>query len=205
MERRTFETSKFEIRAKDDGAKTIGGYAVVFDRLSVMMYGFRERIKPGAFANSMGDDIRALWQHDTAQVLGRTRAGSLRVWEDETGVGFEVDVPDTQTGRDAVTLIERGDVDQMSFGFSVLPEGDDWIEDDDGQLVREVRNAKLYEVSPVTFPAYPDSTAEIVRSAPEWVRRALEPGANDTQQVDKARARMTLLRRETDLLRLRGA
>jgi HK97 family phage prohead protease len=204
MERRTFDTNKMEIRAKDDGSQTIGGYAVVFDRLSVLMYGFRERIKPGAFESSMGDDIRALWQHDTAQVLGRTKAGSLRIWEDETGVGFEVDPPDTQTGRDAVTLIGRGDVDQMSFGFSVLPDGDEWIEEEDGQLVREVRHAKLYEVSPVTFPAYPDSTAEIVRSAPEWVQRALTQGANDSSNVDEARARLALRRKEIELLELGG-
>lgn len=174
IEHRCFEMAGVEIRG--DREPVIGGYAAVFERKSVMLYGFREKILPGAFLDSLQDDVRALWQHDTSQVLGRTRAGTLRLWEDDTGLGFEVEPPDTQVGRDAVTLIKRGDVDQMSFGFTVPVQGDEWSEDEDGIPLRIIKRAKLIEVSPVTFPAYPDTSANVMRDAPEWVQRALTHG-----------------------------
>lgn len=180
VEHRSYGMANVEVRAGEK--PTIGGYAAVFERKSVMLYGFREKIAPGAFRDSLQDDIRALWQHDTAQVLGRTRAGTLRLWEDERGLGFEVDPPDTQTGRDALTLIARGDVDQMSFGFNVPINGDAWTEDEDGIPLRTIKRAKLIEVSPVTFPAYPDTSASIMREAPEWVQRALTQGVDHTGQ-----------------------
>ena len=187
IEHRSYAMSNVEVRKGE--YPTIGGYAAVFERKSVMLYGFREKIMAGAFQDSLRDDIRALWQHDTSQVLGRTRSGSLRLWEDDTGLGFELDPPDTQTGRDAVTLIIRGDVDQMSFGFNVPVNGDDWSEDEDGIPLRIIKRAKLVEVSPVTFPAYPDTSAGIMRSAPEWVQRALAPdGENIDRRLNTERA-----------------
>ena len=192
--------SKMEVRQDGDDI-IVDGYAAVFNRLSTMMYGFREKIAPGAFADSMQDDIRALWQHDSAQVLGRTRAGTLDLWEDDRGLGFNLKLPDTSVGRDAATLIDRGDIDQMSFGFSVLPDGDEWTEDDGGTLIRTLRNVKLIEISPVTFPAYTDTSIDIVRSAPDWVQRALTHGANHTT-VEHSRARLRLLRKRMELLDL---
>jgi len=205
MERRTFETDNIEIRQADNGGKYISGYAVVYNVRSNPLGGFREMFLPGSFRDSLGGDIRALWQHKTDKPLGRTSAGTLQLREDDKGVWFELLLPNNSVGRDAEESIRRRDVDQMSFGFRVPKGGDDWI-DEIGELpLRMVRTSQLFEVSPVTFPAYEETSVEIVRSAPEWVQRALDPGANDTQQIDTARARMTLLRRETDLLRLRGA
>ncbi len=151
---------------QSDGKRTIGGYAAVFNTLSVVLWGFREELAPGAFAGSLSNDVRALWNHDPAQVLGRTTNGTLRLEEDNTGLAFEVELPDTQVARDAWTLIERGDVNQMSFGFRSLPDGDEWRIDADGQYIRRVTKLDLAEVSPVTFPAYPDTS--VGARAAEW-------------------------------------
>ncbi len=193
MERRLIVT---ELRAvAGDGQLSIGGYAAVFNRLSVVLWGFREEIAPGAFAASLQNDIRALWNHDMAQVLGRTTNQTLRLSEDGTGLAFELDLPDTQMGRDAHTLIARGDVSQMSFGFRLLPDGEEWRIDDAGQYIRRLTNIDLMEISPVTFPAYPDTSVD-ARSLwgdsvqiPDAVRRAAHGASIDSMAV-AARARL---------------
>lgn len=152
-----------EIRARDaklsvEDAK-LQGYAVLYNTSSVDLGGWRERFAPGAFTDSLRDypDIFALWQHNTDQVLGRTAAGTLTINEDQNGIAFTIEPPDTQAGRDAVALIKRGDVSQMSFAFSVNENGSKW-EKIDGVWVRTVLSARLYEVSPVTWPAYPQTS-----------------------------------------------
>lgn len=142
------------------------GYAAVFNTLSVMMWGFREKIAPGAFTNSLGDDVRALWDHQTGWVMGRTKSGTLRLAEDATGLRFENDPPTTATRE--IESVQRGDVDQMSFGFSTLE--DTWDIDENDQVIRTLLKVKLYEVSYVTFPAYPATTVG-VRSG----ERAFDP------------------------------
>ena len=149
---------KVEVRADGEG-RLIAGYAAVFDSLSVELWGFRERIAPGAFANSLGDDVRALWNHNTEIVLGRTKANTLRLAEDNTGLRIEISPPASAAAY--IETIERGDVDQMSIGFRALE--DTWDEDETGILIRTLNKIKLYEVSPVTFPAYP-ATSVGVRS-----------------------------------------
>lgn len=155
MEKRIFAT---EIRAEtNQDAPTLNGYAAVFNELSQVLWGsFREKIDKGAFANTLTDDVRALWNHDTNLPLGRTKSGTLRLAEDAHGLRVEIDPPDTQAGRDAVASIKRGDVDAMSFGFDVLE--DTWDRDADGMMIRTLRKIKLYEVSPVVFPAYPQTS-----------------------------------------------
>lgn len=135
----------------------IAGYAAVFNSLSVELWGFRERIAPGAFAGSMEDDVRALWNHDTAIVLGRTKAQTLSLAEDNTGLKIEILPP--ASAASYVESIQRGDVDQMSFGFRTLEET--WDEDAEGVLIRTLTKVKLYEVSPVTFPAYPATSVGV--------------------------------------------
>ena len=155
MERRFFP---IEIRAEEgEMTPTLSGYAAVFDQPSVLLFGqFREQISRGAFQNSLGADVRALWNHDTNLPLGRTKAGTLRIEEDAHGLRVEIIPPNTTAGRDALESIRRGDVDQMSFGFDVVE--DEWDQLDDGQLMRTLRKVRLYEVSPVVFPAYPQTT-----------------------------------------------
>lgn len=180
LERRFMTMPVLEVRAQSaDKPATILGHAALFNTPSVYMMGFRETIEPGAFTDSLGGDIRALWQHDTARVLGRTKSGTLRLWEDDQGLAFELNPPDTQDGRDAVTLIERGDVDQMSFGFNVPPGGDSWSEDADGIPLRSLRAVSLMEISPVTWAAYPQTGVGVMRNAPKWVVDFLSPGVDD--------------------------
>jgi uncharacterized protein len=155
MERRYVNVSELRVERREEGKPAkISGYAAVFESESVDLGGFTERIAKGAFAESMGGDIRALWNHDTNQVLGRTSAGTLRVYEDAKGLAIEIDAPDTQAGRDAVTLIERRDVTGMSFGFSIPEGGDNWAKVG-GKWLRTLLKINLAEVSPCTFPAYP--------------------------------------------------
>lgn len=191
-----------ELRAKqDDEGATLAGYAAVFDSLSVEMWGFREKIAPGAFAASIeGDDVRALWNHNTDYVLGRTKNGTLELREDETGLAFELTPPATQLARDLVASVQRGDVDQMSFGFAVLE--DAWDIDENEQYVRTLRKVKLYEISPVTFPAYPatsvsargDDTYGEIPQIPAEVQRALSLAAGAGQAQVRAAFRARRLR-----------
>src|SRR4030095_116029 len=131
------------------------------------------------------------------------------VWEDAQGLAFELHPPDTQDGRDAVTLIERGDGDQMSFGFSVPSGGDSGSEDESGVPLRPLRSIQLMEISPVTWAAYPQTGVGVMRSAPAWVQRALGQGVNDTKQDKKAkelaRARVAQMLQEHDLMFKRRA
>ena len=203
-----------ELRVKDgDNGPKIAGYAVLYNQRSVDLGGFVEEIAPGAFGQSLNGDVRALWQHDTAAVLGRTTAGTLKIWDDERGVAFELDPPDTQIGRDAVTSIRRGDVDQMSFGFFVEWDDDGrsgamWTEMEDGTYLRRVVRAELVEVSPVTWAAYPQTEVgvrrdEIYGVLPEIPAelRAQDAGDND-EDADQARARRAHRRRLLDLAEL---
>ncbi len=158
LERRFCDLHGLTVRAETE-QPTISGYAAVFNSLSVELWGFREKIAPGAFADTLADDIRALWNHDAAIVLGRTKAGTLTLAEDNTGLRCEIAPPASAAAY--VESIRRGDVDQMSFGFRTLK--DEWNEDENGTLIRTLLRCKLYEVSPVTFPAYP-ATSIGVRS-----------------------------------------
>jgi HK97 family phage prohead protease len=195
----TANITDISIRAAADTPTTVLGHAALFNSKSVYMMGFREVIEPGAFKDSLAGDIRALWQHDTARVLGRTKSGTLRLWEDDQGLAFELVPPNTSDGRDAITLIERGDVDQMSFGFNVPPKGDTWSEDEDGIPLRTLRTVSLMEISPVTWPAYSDTGVGVMRNAPEWVQRALAQGVNDIAN-DIARARMDRMLKRIEVI-----
>ena len=157
LERRTFamDSVRVEPSAAQAGTRIVG-HAAIFDLLSEDLGGFRERIKPGAFAEVIGtDDVRAHFNHDENIVLGRTKPGTLRLEEDAVGLRFEIDPPDTQAARDLLVSIQREDVDQVSFAFQVRPEGEEWRKEKDG-WVRTIRKfSRLWDVSPVTYAAYP--------------------------------------------------
>ena len=163
-ELRQFNTPKVELRAADGQPTKIIGYAVEWDKLSDPIWGyFREKFTKGAFAKVLiGGDIRALWQHIMGQPLGRTTNNTLTLEEDNTGLRYEILPPDTTWGKDAVESIRRGDVTNSSFLFSATKQ--EWDDSDPQMSIRTVTEAELYEVSPVTFPAYPQSSAG-VRSA----------------------------------------
>jgi HK97 family phage prohead protease len=167
IERRIHSGVGIEIRKGNAGdVQTLRGYAAKFGVLSEPMWGFREKIASGAFDSVMEDDVRALFNHDPNHVLGRSNSGTLRLQQDEMGLQYEVDLPDTQAARDLMVSIKRGDVSQSSFAFTVAQ--DDWTESDDGLVTRTILAFKrLYDVSPVTYPAYPDATVG-VRSLEAW-------------------------------------
>jgi HK97 family phage prohead protease len=146
---------KFELR-ETEGGMSFDGYAAVFNADSAPLP-FIERIAPGAFTRSLEarNDIKLLWNHDSGTVLGSTRAGTLRLYQDERGLKVSAQFPNTTAGRDAAELIRRGDVDSMSFGFSVPSGGDEWSANGQERTLKSVR---LHEVSIVAFPAY-SSTA----------------------------------------------
>lgn len=151
-----YRTYLSELRAEaQDGKRQISGHAAVFDKLSEQMYGFREVIRKGAFAKTIQEaDVRALWNHDTNLVLGRNKAGTLRLVEDEVGLRVEIDPPKATWAEDKLESIRRGDVSQMSFAFKTIK--DRWFTEG-GEDRRELLEVQLFEVSPVTFPAYPDT------------------------------------------------
>lgn len=194
LERRFFPVS---LRATGEGEKrVIEGYAAVFNSLSVVLYGmFRERIAQGAFASSLGDDIRALWNHNTDFPLGRTKNNTLRLAEDDAGLKVAIEPPATQLARDFLTSIERGDVDQMSFAFNALDET--WDEMEDGTIVRTLLKVRLFEVSPVTFPAYPATSVGVrsglgtdyIPTIPDRLLRARQTKQQGTDEAAQARLR----------------
>lgn len=167
IERRFLALDGLAVEQRDDGVRRIVGHAAIFNSLSEDLGGFREKIAPGAFAEAIGrDDVRALWNHDANFVLGRVRAGTLTMREDERGLAVEIDPPDTQWARDLLVSMARGDVTQMSFGFRVERGGQTWEKTDTGS-VRTITRASLFDVSPVTYPAYTD-TDVAVRSLAQW-------------------------------------
>lgn len=156
--------SDVELR-KDAATPTVSGYAALFNEETVIAGLFREVIAPGAFAEAVrGDDVRALFNHDSNIVLGRTKSGTLTLTEDKRGLFYEATLPKTQAAADVRELIQRGDVTGSSFGFTV--DEDEWDDSEvkRGKLpLRTIRKASLFDVSPVTFPAY-EATSVSARS-----------------------------------------
>lgn len=160
MDRRSFST-EFQVRAKPTGGVVIEGHGAVFNRLSRNLGGFVEQVAPDAFKKTLADnpDVRALINHDPSAILGRTRSGTLRLAADSTGLAYEIDSPDRQDARDLLVSLERGDITQSSFGFYVVRGGDVWSETEDGFPLRTLTAVSIHDgdVSPVTYPAYPDA------------------------------------------------
>lgn len=146
-----------EIRVEGDEKPNIHGYPAVFNAVSENLCWFREIIRPGTFSKTLkeGADVRTLFNHDPNFVVGRTKSGTLKLKEDERGLFAETVPPDTIWARDLVTSIRRGDVNQMSFGFEVVK--DRWGTED-GLPLRELLEVKLFDVSIVTYPAYPQTS-----------------------------------------------
>ena len=142
---------------EEDGEYIISGYFAVFGAETELWPSAYEEVAPEAFDNTLGDDIRALINHDTTQVLGRTKAGTLTLRKDARGLYGEIRInPKDQSALDCYERVKRGDVDQCSFGFDILKEDTEFR--DDGSIKWTIREVKLYEVSICTFPAYEDTS-----------------------------------------------
>lgn len=165
-----------EVREADD-KKLIGGYVVEWEKLSVELWGFREKVHKGAFTKSLQrNTVKALWNHNSDLVLGSTKNRTLKLWEDDRGLAFELDLPDTTAGKDALISVERGDVDGVSFGFSVTK--DEWDHTDKDNVIRTLVEVDLHEISPTPFPAYEGHSAVGTRSAQD----VYEAHANELQK-----------------------
>lgn len=154
-----------EVRAEqhDQQPTRIIGYGSVFNSRSEPLWGFREIIKPGAFDDVLGDDVRGLFNHDPNFILGRSASGTLTVSTDDRGLRYDIEAPDTQTIRDLVLApMLRGDINQSSFAFKVARDGERWYEDEEGVVIREIsRFSRLFDVSPVTYPAYQEADSGV--------------------------------------------
>lgn len=162
VELRTLVGAEMHVLAAGDdnsSKRTLVGYAAVFDQPTdaTSLFGFREVVRKGAFANSIvNDDVRALINHDPNLVLGRKKAGTLRLAEDARGLRIEVDLPNTSYADDLLENVKQGNLDQMSFRFRAVKERWTKPKDDDLEL-RELLEVKTLDVSTVTFPAYPQT------------------------------------------------
>ena len=152
---RNFE-AELRIEKREGKQPLIIGHAAVYDSLSENLGGFREKIQSGAFDKVLDNDVRSLFNHDSNLILGRTRSKTLELSTDERGLMSKTDPPKTTYAIDLAESILRGDVSQMSFGFTVKE--DRWDEDEDGRIIRTILEVdRLYDISAVTFPAYPDT------------------------------------------------
>jgi hypothetical protein len=192
-ERRAFKLCGLRSDTPDgDSRPHITGHAAVFNSLSEMLWGFREIIAPGAFKDAIGkSDARALFNHDPRLVLGRQSKGTLKLWEDERGLAVDIDPP--RWAGDLLESIGRGDIDQMSFAFTV---GEDRWETIDGETRRTIlRVDEVFDVSPVTFPAYPETDLALrARFAEriEGLKAPAEPGSAPVGGLDLFRRRLRI-------------
>lgn len=204
-----FTAGAVELRAakRDASPGTMVGYALKYDTLSQNLGGFVETVARGAVDKSLADglDIVARWNHDDAHLIGRTSSGTVRLESDDIGLRYEVDLPNTSTGRDLAVLAERGDVYQSSFAFYTMD--DEWGATEQGFPLRTLRAVRLVDVAPVNTPAYLDTSSGLrslaearglpfdeVRAAAEANRladiltpaeaRAADDESEETPQVD---------------------
>ena len=185
---RTFAMDNLELRQDEETKKrTIAGHAAVFNTIDGPDF-FRERINPGAFAESLeADDIRALFNHNPDLILGRNKSETLRLREDETGLHMEIDVPDTTVGRDLLESVARGDISQASFAFQTIDASWDTV---DGTDVRTLEKVRLFDVSPVTYPFY-EATDVALRTKQNMEKEREE---NINRNMNRRRKRIQVLR-----------
>ncbi len=182
IERRHFNLDKVEIRELENNQKQIVGYGAVFNSLSNDLGNFRELIDNNAFNGRTEDDVRFLFNHDPNFILGRTLSGTLRLSIDEKGLRYEATIPDTQAGRDLIVSLERGDITQSSFAFTV--EDDDWSRDGDQTIRTITKVSRLYDVSAVTYPAYEEATVAL-RSLENWETVQNEKQLQENLEIEK--------------------
>lgn len=170
-----------EKRAEGEG-DLIVGHAAVFNSPTDIGGWFEEEIMPGAFAAAErgDDDVRGLFNHNPDLILGRNSAGTLRLEQDKQGLAYEIDPPDTGAGRDVLVSIERKDITGSSFGFRAIRQ--EWIEREGKLDLRRIHEVELFDVSPVTFPAFKDTDVskryDVAKRQHEEFRSGLEGGQN---------------------------
>lgn len=191
----------------DQDSRTLQGHAAVYDTEATIAGLFREIVRPGAFDRAVeGDDVIAYFQHGAEPwPVARTKSGTLRLRTDDKGLAYEMDLPDTQAGRDLEVLVRRGDIREMSFAFR--PRGDGgskWTKDSRNALpLRELVDVELYDVSPVVRAAYP-GTSVSVRGAEDVLREELGPGDEQEPVAEAPKESGQVLGLLAEHLRLEG-
>jgi uncharacterized protein len=178
MERRCLP--KAEARIDGGDSPKITGYAAIFDTWADIGGWFKESIRKGAFTKTIREsDVRALWNHNADYVLGRNKAGTLRLWEDSHGLGYEIKPPNTTWANDLIESMRREDISQSSFGFIVNKQEMDYDKDE-----RVLVDVTLFDVSPVCYPAYPTTSAQ-VRSAFQHKKTSPPPDRPKWEELDR--------------------
>jgi len=182
---RNYQATKLSTRRAPDGSMQIIGTAIVFDSESQDLGGFVEICKYEAVQKSLhrSSDVFILWQHDTSQPLGRVKTGSLELTLNRAGLDFVATLNGSPLAQNAFQAIADGTVDSVSFGFSVEPNGDKWINGPDGKLIRELWDISVLEISPVTWAAYLAPHVDS-RSCPASLRSKLKRQPDDEELDD---------------------
>jgi hypothetical protein len=196
FERRAMSVKELRVNESEGNLPVIEGYASLFDSWSDELGGcspFREKVVKGAFTETIEkDDIRALYNHDPNYVLGRNTAGTLELAEDEKGLKVLIKPPKTQWAKDLVVSVKRGDISQMSFGFAC--ELDKWSHE--GAVdIRELVKVKLYDVSLVTYPAYPQTEVDVRSIHQEHQSQVAEEQAKAAKEKAEKTARLEELKK----------
>lgn len=190
-------TDSLEVRADEgEDQEKIVGYAAKFNQRAQITSWFSEEIRQGAFDEVLNDDVRCMLNHDMNLILGRTKAGTLKIGVDEFGLRYKNLPPDTSYARDLIVSMKRGDVNQSSFGFIVADDGDEWQWDEESGLYHRTIHLykRLFDTSPVTIPAY-DSTESVVTRSLEEIKRRFGPN-----HLNKKMREMQMRRNELRLL-----
>lgn len=206
MNRETRAFTELHLETRADGTSVLRGLPIVFDSLSEDLGGFREVVAPEAVTRALReDDVRGLFNHDANQILGRTSAGTMRLRATKRGVEMEIDLPATPVGQLVAEGVRRGDISGGSFGFITV--ADEWredeAEDEKGRSIalRTLREVRLFDVGPVVFPAYPE-TSMGMRSLEAWRSQAPPPVPEIVPPTqDLAALAAATRRRDLDILR----
>lgn len=176
------EKRSYNGEARAVEGRTVEGYASVFNSMSEDLGGFREIILPGAFKNALNDDVRALYNHDSNYLLARTTSGTLELKEDDKGLYYRFEMPNTSYGNDLLELYRRGDLTQSSFGFTV--DKDSWRMEE-GQHIRYIESvSSLFDVSAVVYPAYVQASSGLRSAEPQSEGEAEEARETPKEEVN---------------------
>jgi HK97 family phage prohead protease len=184
MSAKEIRTFSLALEKREDASenRVLEGHAAVFNSRSGDLGGFVEVIQEGAFTDAIetGQDVRMLVGHDPDKIVARTKSGTLSLSEDDIGLHIRGDVAKTSVGNDLLVSVNRGDIDQMSFAFSVADDGVRWDFDRE-PAVRYITKADLFDVSPVTYPAYDATDISVAKRSMEQAKAELTPKAPEKQ------------------------
>lgn len=207
---------ELQIESRSSGREAIRGLAIPYNRLSLDLGGFRERIMPGAFDKVLQrqrgrGEILSYYNHNSDLLLGRESAGTLEIMADDRGISYVVEPPDTSAGRDVLALVRSRNLRGSSFAFTVGQKGERFTTDESGKAIREVIEASgLYEIGPVNVPAYGSATSAVVaqRSYAAWLAAQANEAETDPAVEPEAKRAIRSLARDAAAawsLRLRNA